>query len=88
MKSPAEYVVKRLGAVQGWTIVGAVVGDGGFPAILVRKGGREAWLDIQCDAEGNGPGWVSVVPVEAAETAAALKSLESEGLFEVRRVAP
>lgn len=68
MNCKAQYTVGQLQAVQGALIVGAVVGDAGFPSILVEHvDGRQFWLDVQADAEGNGPGYVHVEAVEREE---------------------
>jgi hypothetical protein len=57
----AERTVARLNALAGGRILGATLGDGGFPAALVRMpDGTEWWVDLQADAEGNGPGYANV----------------------------
>lgn len=78
MTTEAQYVVNQLSLLIGYTIEQVCVGNGGFPAILVRKKNRiektagleeptfsRFWLDIQSDAEGNGPGWVNIEEVKA-----------------------
>jgi hypothetical protein len=56
-----DGTVARLNGLVGATILGAVVGDAGFPAVLVRMpDGTEWWVDLQSDAEGNGPGYANV----------------------------
>ena len=57
----APDTVARLNALTGGTILGAKMGDGGFPAVLVRlPNGTEWWIDLQSDPEGNGPGFANV----------------------------
>jgi len=62
MSHNAEYIVTQIvEKLVGMTIVGAVVGDGGFPAFLCQdEQGRERWVDVQSDAEGNDAGWLHV----------------------------
>lgn len=50
-----------LAPVIGGRIVYMTIGDAGFLALLVERGTRRWWLDIQADPEGNGPGFVNVV---------------------------
>lgn len=57
----AAGTVDRLNALAGGKIVGATLGDAGFPAVLVRMpDGSEWWVDLQRDPEGNGPGYANV----------------------------
>jgi len=57
----ASATAAALNALTGGRILGATVGDGGFPAVLVRMpNGTEFWIDIQRDPEGNGPGYANV----------------------------
>lgn len=83
MTTEAQYVVEQLTKLIGYTIEEVTVGDGGFPAILVRKRTRSSesgpmgytftryWIDIQSDAEGNGPGWANVEEVKGGQADAA-----------------
>ena len=44
----APDTVARLNALAGGKILGATMGDGGFPAVLVRMpNGTEWWIDLQ-----------------------------------------
>ncbi|MFM8279902.1 MAG: hypothetical protein ACKN9R_06115 [Candidatus Limnocylindrus sp.] len=57
----APGTVERLKALAGGKILGATMGDGGFPSVLVRMpDGTEWWIDLQSDPEGNGPGFANV----------------------------
>jgi hypothetical protein len=57
----AGGTVERLNALAGGKILGATLGDAGFPAVLVRMpDGSEWWIDLQADPEGNGPGYANV----------------------------
>jgi hypothetical protein len=57
----ASATAAALNALTGGRILGATVGDAGFPAVLVRMpNGTEFWIDIQRDPEGNGPGYANV----------------------------
>lgn len=67
----ASYVVSELTKLIGYTIESVTIGDQGFPSILVHKKPNPLlrnqvsryWIHIQCDAEGNGPGWANVEKV-------------------------
>jgi hypothetical protein len=58
----------------GGTITGAIQsssdewGDGFF-GFRVKKGDKELAVWVQQDAEGNGPGWVSIEPMEEQKEA-------------------
>ncbi|MGE0193913.1 MAG: hypothetical protein AB7T63_17950 [Planctomycetota bacterium] len=57
----AGGTVERINALAGGKILGATLGDAGFPAVLVRMpDGTEWWIDLQADPEGNGPAYASV----------------------------
>ena len=66
----APDTVARLNALAGGKILGATMGDGGFPAVLIRMpNGTEFWVDLQSDPEGNGPGFANVERAVPAGTA-------------------
>lgn len=66
MSTDADYTARQVNELlEGAVILGATVGDAGFPAIQVRaKDGTLYWLDVQADAEGNGPGFLNIEPTE------------------------
>lgn len=72
-----SYQISELTKLVGYTIEAVTANDQGWPVINVRKANPLAktdgleqptftryWIHIQCDAEGNGPGWANVEKVE------------------------
>jgi hypothetical protein len=68
LNANAEYIVKQMKQFE-WgeknditVIVKTEMGDGGFPCILLYRVRDKThfWVDVQCDAEGNGAGWLNI----------------------------
>ena len=67
MTTDAKYMIDRvIPELIGATIVGAVIDENdefyGLRLALPGKTDHVAW--INCDAEGNGPGWIDVAEIE------------------------
>ena len=56
----AAPVVQSLQGLVGGRIRAVVLGDAGFPALLVHANGADFWVDLTSDPEGNGPGYARV----------------------------
>jgi len=61
MSTDVEYMVEEMNKLVGYKITGTVITEDkdGFGFVIEKGEQRKtAWVD--CDAECNGPGWVSV----------------------------
>ena len=61
----AEFQVNDLRGFLGATLTDIVTDGDGFVGLVVRSKEKvETVLWVQCDPEGNGPGWIAVQRIE------------------------
>jgi len=71
MTTDSEYMSQEiLEKLVGWRIVGSALSDDGesfglivqSPRHNVNEGPKRKTVWVDCDAEGNGPGWLNIEP--------------------------